>query len=318
MSRPGAAPFSRRAGRGGVAGHGGGGTNGTSNNATSDSTSPGNLSAYTSDSPTSFHDDDEEEEVTDEGTEEQYRQICNMYTMYSMLNVGAAAAGERVDALPDHMTSDTRGRMRVRQELASLPAELITQIGNRCHPKLYEEGDPTEKLELVSGTSVFITRAQLMNCHVSAGTRHKVLLRRLLASFFDRNTLANSCGTGIRSSTNDPSRKPLDSRVLHAVKFYCQNFATSFKESEMNAIAADMCTNARRVVRKSWIPKLKLLRWPRATPTPTSCPTRGYQETPATDEPSGDTRGHVAVVTAALVLLSPALSCSDIHSLCFR
>ena len=40
---------------------------------------------------------------------------------------------------------------------------------------------------------------------------------------------------------------------------YCQNFATSFKESEMNAIAADMCTNARRVVRKSWIPKLKLL-----------------------------------------------------------
>lgn len=40
---------------------------------------------------------------------------------------------------------------------------------------------------------------------------------------------------------------------------YCQNFATNFKESEMNAIAADMCTNARRVVRKSWIPKLKLL-----------------------------------------------------------
>lgn len=25
-----------------------------------------------------------------------------------------------------------------------------------------------------------------MNCHVSAGTRHKVLLRRLLAAFFDR------------------------------------------------------------------------------------------------------------------------------------
>lgn len=96
-----------------------------------------------------------------------------------------------------------------------------------------------------------------MNCHVSAGTRHKVLLRRLLASFFDRNTLANSCGTGIRSSTSDPRRKPLDSRVLHAVKYYCQNFAPNFKESEMNAIAADMCTNARRVVRKSWMPKAK-------------------------------------------------------------
>ncbi|XP_051995280.1 nucleus accumbens-associated protein 1-like isoform X2 [Xyrauchen texanus] len=228
--------------------------NGTSS-ATPEGTSPGTLSAYASDSPISYHDDEEEEEVVDDGTEEQYRQICNMYTMYSMLNVGAT--GERVEALPDH--SETRPRMRGRQDLASLPAELIAQIGNRCHLKLYEEGDPAEKLELVSGTSVYISRAQLMNCHVSAGTRHKVLLRRLLAAFFDRSTLANSCGTGIRSSTNDPSRKPLDSRVLHAVKFYCQNFATSFKESEMNAIAADMCTNARRVVRKSWIPKLKLL-----------------------------------------------------------
>ena len=27
----------------------------------------------------------------------------------------------------------------------------------------------------------------------------------------------------------------------------------------MNAIAADMCTNARRVVRKSWLPKTKPL-----------------------------------------------------------
>ncbi|KAL6102756.1 nacc1 [Pungitius sinensis] len=217
--------------------------------------SPGTLSTYASDSPVSYHDDEEEEEPTDECAEEQYRQICNMYTMYSMLNMGAAA-GERVEALPDH--TETRGRMRGR-DLTCLPVELIAQIGNRCHPKLYEEGDPAEKLELVSGTSVYISRAQLMNCHVSAGTRHKVLLRRLLAAFFDRNTLANSCGTGIRSSTNDPSRKPLDNRVLHAVKFYCQNFATTFKESEMNAIAADMCTNARRVVRKSWIPKLKLL-----------------------------------------------------------
>ncbi|XP_072298594.1 nucleus accumbens associated 1, BEN and BTB (POZ) domain containing a isoform X2 [Eucyclogobius newberryi] len=234
-----------------------GGTNGSAAAAglgMSDGASPGTLSTYASDSPISYHDDEEEEEGTDESAEEQYRQICNMYTMYSMLNMGAA--GERVEALPDH--TETRGRMRGR-DLTCLPAELIAQIGNRCHPKLYEEGDPAEKLELVSGTSVYITRAQLMNCHVSAGTRHKVLLRRLLAAFFDRNTLANSCGTGIRSSTNDPSRKPLDNRVLHAVKFYCQNFATSFKESEMNAIAADMCTNARRVVRKSWIPKLKLL-----------------------------------------------------------
>ncbi|XP_034043249.1 nucleus accumbens-associated protein 1 [Thalassophryne amazonica] len=237
--------------------------NNNNNGGTPEVTSPGTLSMYTSDSPISYHDDEEEDDIADESTEEQYRQICNMYTMYSMLNASAAVVGERVEALPDLAPDSGGGRggrgCRSRQDLASLPAELISQIGNRCHPKLYEEGDPVEKLELVSGTSVFISRAQLMNCHVSAGTRHKVLLRRLLAAFFDRSTLANSCGTGIRSSTNDPSRKPLDNRVLHAVKFYCQNFAPSFKESEMNAIAADMCTNARRVVRKSWIPKLKLL-----------------------------------------------------------
>lgn len=237
--------------------------NNGSSGGTPEGTSPGTLSMYTSDSPISYHDDEEEDEVTDDSAEEQYRQICNMYTMYSMLNASTAVVGERVEALPDLAPDSGGGRggrgARPRQDLASLPAELISQIGNRCHPKLYEEGDPAEKLELVSGTSVFISRAQLMNCHVSAGTRHKVLLRRLLAAFFDRSTLANSCGTGIRSSTNDPSRKPLDNRVLHAVKFYCQNFAPSFKESEMNAIAADMCTNARRVVRKSWIPKLKLL-----------------------------------------------------------
>uniref|UniRef100_A0A673UMF0 Nucleus accumbens associated 1 n=1 Tax=Suricata suricatta TaxID=37032 RepID=A0A673UMF0_SURSU len=221
-------------------------------------TSPGTSSAYTSDSPGSYHnEEDEEEDAGEEGTDEQYRQICNMYTMYSMMNVGQTA--EKVEALPEQVAPESRNRIRVRQDLASLPAELINQIGNRCHPKLYDEGDPSEKLELVTGTNVYITRAQLMNCHVSAGTRHKVLLRRLLASFFDRNTLANSCGTGIRSSSNNPSRKPLDSRVLHAVKYYCQNFAPNFKESEMNAIAADMCTNARRVVRKSWIPKLKVL-----------------------------------------------------------
>ncbi|KAF7223887.1 nucleus accumbens-associated protein 1 isoform X2 [Nothobranchius furzeri] len=268
VSGRGAAANTVVVGSGGATSVGGAGLNSNQNNnnnngGTPEGTSPGTLSMYTSDSPISYHDDEEEDDIADETAEEQYRQICNMYTMYSMLNAGAAVVGEPVEALPD-LTPDSGGGRggrggRTRQELASLPAELISQIGNRCHSKLYEEGDPAEKLELVSGTSVFISRAQLMNCHVSAGTRHKVLLRRLLAAFFDRSTLANSCGTGIRSSTNDPSRKPLDNRVLHAVKFYCQNFAPSFKESEMNAIAADMCTNARRVVRKSWIPKLKLL-----------------------------------------------------------
>ncbi|KAG7237349.1 hypothetical protein INR49_032472 [Caranx melampygus] len=157
-------------------------------------------------------------------------------------------------ALP--LALENRNCVLIRRDLVALPASLISQIGYRCHPKLYTEGDPGEKLELVAGTQVFMTRGQLMNCHLCAGIKHKVLLRRLLATFFDRNTLANSCGTGIRSSTSDPSRKPLDSRVLNAVKLYCQNFNPNFKESEMNVIAADMCTNARRV-RKRWLPKIK-------------------------------------------------------------
>ncbi|KAG5835215.1 hypothetical protein ANANG_G00269810 [Anguilla anguilla] len=159
-----------------------------------------------------------------------------------------------VAAMP--LSLESRSCVLIRRDLVALPASLISQIGYRCHPKLYTEGDPGEKLELVGGTGVFMTRGQLMNCHLCAGIKHKVLLRRLLATFFDRNTLANSCGTGIRSSTSDPSRKPLDSRVLNAVKLYCQNFAPNFKESEMNVIAADMCTNARRV-RKRWLPKIK-------------------------------------------------------------
>ncbi|EDM16379.1 rCG60259 [Rattus norvegicus] len=82
------------------------------------------------------------------------------------------------------------------------------------------------------------------HCHISTGLQHKVLLQRLLASFCDWNTLANSYGTSICSSPNTGC-KPLRFPVLHAAKFYCPNF----RESEMSAIAADMCTNACRVVR---------------------------------------------------------------------
>ncbi|KAM8885643.1 nucleus accumbens-associated protein 2-like isoform 2-T3 [Spinachia spinachia] len=165
---------------------------------------------------------------------------------------------EKMEVLSLPLTNDRRPCLLVGRDNMALPASLISQIGYRCHPSLYTEGDPGEKVELVAGSGVFMTRGQLMNCHLCAGVKHKVLLRRLLATFFDRNTLANSCGTGIRSSTNDPSRKPLDNRVLNTVKLYCQNFAPNFKESEMNVIAADMCTNARRV-RKRWLPKIQSL-----------------------------------------------------------
>ncbi|XP_019900083.1 nucleus accumbens-associated protein 2 isoform X2 [Esox lucius] len=163
---------------------------------------------------------------------------------------------DNLDVLTLPLATERRPCVLIGRDTMALPASLISQIGYRCHPTLYTEGDPGEKVELVGGSGVFMTRGQLMNCHLCAGIKHKVLLRRLLATFFDRNTLANSCGTGIRSSTNDPSRKPLDNRVLNTVKLYCQNFAPNFKESEMNVIAADMCTNARRV-RKRWLPKIQ-------------------------------------------------------------
>uniref|UniRef100_A0A3B3Q3L7 Nucleus accumbens-associated protein 2-like n=1 Tax=Paramormyrops kingsleyae TaxID=1676925 RepID=A0A3B3Q3L7_9TELE len=193
---------------------------------TGERSSPGASSLPTTDSPTSYQNEDEEfeEEPYDGMTEEGYGQIY----------------GRTSDVAGMAVSLESRSCVLIRRDQVALPASLVSQIGYRCHPKLYTEGDPGEKLELVAGTGVFMTRGQLMNCHLCAGIKHKVLLRRLLATFFDRNTLANSCGTGIRSSTSDPSRKPLDSH--HRV--------------EMNVIAADMCTNARRV-RKRWLPKIK-------------------------------------------------------------
>ncbi|KAJ8408707.1 hypothetical protein AAFF_G00253420 [Aldrovandia affinis] len=191
--------------------------------------SPGASSLPTTDSPTSYQNEDEEfeEETYDSITEEAYSQIYGR-------SAGPYSVQDKSEVATMPLSLESRSCVLIRRDL----------------------GDPGEKLELVGGTGVFMTRGQLMNCHLCAGIKHKVLLRRLLATFFDRNTLANSCGTGIRSSTSDPSRKPLDSRVLNAVKLYCQNFAPNFKESEMNVIAADMCTNARRV-RKRWLPKIK-------------------------------------------------------------
>lgn len=76
--------------------------------------------------------------------------------------------------------------MRGRQDLASLPAELIAQIGNRCHPKLYEEGDPAEKLELVSGLNLIIV-PQPINQNVESevyysGKNHSFVIQAIVIS----------------------------------------------------------------------------------------------------------------------------------------
>ncbi|KAK2911633.1 hypothetical protein Q8A67_003766 [Cirrhinus molitorella] len=247
---------------------------------TRDHASPGASSLPTTDSPTSHQ--NEEEDFEDDsyesltngkifgGSSGIYSSKCLLMDLSfallqlktlriypcecDLLSLFPVQEKMEVSSLP--LSLENRFCVLLGGDREALPAGLISQIGYRCHPALYTEGDPGERLELIAGSGVFMTRGQLMNCHLCAGVKHKVLLRRLLAAFFDRNTLADSCGTGIRSSNCDPNRKPLDSRILNTVKLYCQNFAPNFKESEMNVIAADMCTNARRV-RKRWLPKIK-------------------------------------------------------------
>lgn len=46
----------------------------------------------------------------------------------------------------------------------ALPASLISQIGYRCHPALYTEGDPGERLELIAGKQTAHPR-RLGHCH---------------------------------------------------------------------------------------------------------------------------------------------------------
>ncbi|XP_050964779.1 nucleus accumbens-associated protein 2 [Labeo rohita] len=215
---------------------------------TRDHASPGASSLPTTDSPTSHQNEEEDFE------DDSYESLTNGKIFGGSSGIYGIQEKMEVSSLP--LSLENRFCVLLGGDREALPAGLISQIGYRCHPALYTEGDPGERLELIAGSGVFMTRGQLMNCHLCAGVKHKVLLRRLLAAFFDRNTLADSCGTGIRSSNCDPNRKPLDSRILNTVKLYCQNFAPNFKESEMNVIAADMCTNARRV-RKRWLPKIK-------------------------------------------------------------
>ncbi|XP_067294135.1 nucleus accumbens-associated protein 2 isoform X4 [Pseudorasbora parva] len=215
---------------------------------TRDHASPGASSLPTTDSPTSHQNEEEDFE------DDSYENLTSGKIFGGSSGIYSMQEKMEVSSLP--LSLENRFCVLLGGDREALPAGLISQIGYRCHPALYTEGDPGERLELIGGSGVFMTRGQLMNCHLCAGVKHKVLLRRLLAAFFDRNTLADSCGTGIRSSNCDPNRKPLDSRILNTVKLYCQNFAPNFKESEMNVIAADMCTNARRV-RKRWLPKIK-------------------------------------------------------------
>lgn len=56
-----------------------------------------------------------------------------------------------IPSLP--LANERRPCVLVGRDNMALPASLISQIGYRCHPSLYTEGDPGEKVELVAGCS---------------------------------------------------------------------------------------------------------------------------------------------------------------------
>ena len=60
-----------------------------------------------------------------------------------------------VQEKPEPVPLESRSCVLIRRDLVALPASLISQIGYRCHPKLYSEGDPGEKLELVDVALIY-------------------------------------------------------------------------------------------------------------------------------------------------------------------
>ncbi|KTG02170.1 hypothetical protein cypCar_00017952 [Cyprinus carpio] len=147
---------------------------------TRDHASPGASSLPTTDSPISHQNEEEDFE------DDSYESLTNGKIFGGSSGIYGMQEKMEVSSLP--LSLENRFCVLLGGDREALPAGLISQIGYRCHPALYTEGDPGERLELIA--------------------------------------------------------------------VYCQNFAPNFKESEMNVIAADMCTNARRV-RKRWLPKIK-------------------------------------------------------------
>jgi len=68
---------------------------------------------------------------------------------FSLLLVGPVQEKMEMVSLPP--ANERRPCVLVGRDNMALPASLISQIGYRCHPSLYTEGDPGEKVELVAG-----------------------------------------------------------------------------------------------------------------------------------------------------------------------
>lgn len=79
-------------------------------------------------------------------------------TPSSRLFIGSVQ--EKLELLPLPLANERRPCVLVGRDNMALPASLISQIGYRCHPSLYTEGDPGEKVELVAGR----TAEHLLGC----------------------------------------------------------------------------------------------------------------------------------------------------------
>ena len=68
-----------------------------------------------------------------------------------ILKLSLSSVQDKPEMAAVPLALESRNCVLIRRDLVALPASLISQIGYRCHPKLYTEGDPGEKLELVAG-----------------------------------------------------------------------------------------------------------------------------------------------------------------------
>lgn len=141
-----------------------------------DHASPGASSLPTTDSPTSHQ--NEEEDFEDDsyesltngkiygGSSALYGSKCLLLglrkllaltpeceydSLLSLLLLCLFPVQEKMEVSSLPLSLENRFCVLLGGDREALPAGLISQIGYRCHPALYTEGDPGERLELIGG-----------------------------------------------------------------------------------------------------------------------------------------------------------------------
>lgn len=139
-----------------------------------DHASPGASSLPTTDSPTSHQ--NEEEDFEDDsyesltngkiygGSSGLYGSKCLSLALcydsknydfnpceYDLLLLRLFPVQEKMEVSSLPLSLENRFCVLLGGDREALPAGLISQIGYRCHPALYTEGDPGERLELIGG-----------------------------------------------------------------------------------------------------------------------------------------------------------------------